>query len=43
MGVGANIVEGASHPFLQLTDSLDYAVVLAGEIYMMMDQDEYLF
>ena len=42
MGAGANIVEGASHPFMHRTDSLDYAVVLTGEIYMMMDEDEYL-
>ena len=42
MGAGANIVEGARHPFMHRTDSLDYAVVLTGEIYMMMDEDEYL-
>ena len=24
------------------TDSIDYAVILTGEIYMMMDEDEYL-
>ena len=42
MGASANIVEGARHPFMHRTDSLDYAVVLTGEIYMMMDEDEYL-
>ena len=42
MGAGANVVEGARHPFMHRTDSLDYAVVLTGEIYMMMDEDEYL-
>ena len=42
MGAGANIVEGARHPFMHRTDSLDYVVVLTGEIYMMMDEDEYL-
>ena len=42
MGAGANIVEGARHPFMHRTDSLDYAVVLTGEIYMIMDEDEYL-
>jgi len=42
MGAGANIVEGARHPFMHRTDSLDYAVVLSGEIYMMMDQEEFL-
>jgi len=42
MGAGANIVEGARHPFMHRTDSLDYTVVLSGEIYMMMDEDEFL-
>lgn len=42
MGAGANIVENARHPFMHRTDSLDYTVILSGEIYMMMDEDEYL-
>lgn len=42
MGAGANIVEGARHPFMHRTDSLDYSVVLSGEIYMLMDEEEYL-
>lgn len=42
MGAGANIVQGARHPFMHRTDSLDYTVVLSGEIYMMMDEEEYL-
>jgi mannose-6-phosphate isomerase-like protein (cupin superfamily) len=42
MGAGANVVEGARHPFMHRTDSVDYAVVLTGEIYMMMDEDECL-
>jgi quercetin dioxygenase-like cupin family protein len=42
MGAGANIVEGARHPFMHRTDSLDYAVVLTGEIYMMTNEYEYL-
>ena len=42
MGAGANIVEGARHPFMHRTDSLDYSVVLTGEIYMMMDEEEVL-
>ena len=42
MGAGASIVEGARHPFMHRTNSLDYAVILTGEIYMMMDEDEYL-
>ena len=42
MGAGANVVEGARHPFMHRTDSLDYAIVLTGEIYMMMDEEDYL-
>ncbi len=42
MGAGDNVVENARHPFMHRTDSLDYAVVLTGEIYMMMDEDECL-
>jgi len=42
MGAGANIVEDARHPFMHRTDSLDYSIVLSGEIYMMMDDEEYL-
>ena len=40
MGAGANIVEGARHPFMHRTDSLDYAIVLTGEIWMMMDEEK---
>lgn len=40
MGASANIVEGARHPFMHRTDSLDYAIVLSGEIWMMMDDTE---
>lgn len=40
MGAGANIVEGARHPFMHRTDSVDYAVILQGEIYMLMDDTE---
>ena len=40
MGASANIVEGARHPFIHRTDSLDYAIVLSGEIWMMMDDKE---
>lgn len=42
MGAGANVVQGARHPFMHRTDTLDYAVILTGEIYMMMDEDEVL-
>ncbi|WP_299616645.1 cupin domain-containing protein [Pelagibius sp.] len=40
MGAAANIVEGARHPFMHRTDSLDYAIVLKGEIYMLLDETE---
>jgi len=40
MGAGANIVENARHPFMHRTDSLDYAIVLSGEIWMMLDEEE---
>ena len=40
MGASASVVEGARHPFMHRTDSLDYAIVLTGEIWMMMDDEE---
>ncbi len=40
MGASANIVEGARHPFMHRTDSVDYAVILKGEIHMLMDDTE---
>ena len=40
MGAAANIVEGARHPFMHRTNSVDYAVILSGEIYMLLDEDE---
>jgi mannose-6-phosphate isomerase-like protein (cupin superfamily) len=42
MGAGANVVAGARHPFMHRTDSLDYSIILSGEIYMMMDEEEFL-
>lgn len=39
MGASANVVEGGRHPFMHRTDSLDYAIVLTGEIWMMMDEE----
>jgi len=35
-------VKGARHPFMHRTDSVDYAVVLSGEIYMLMDEEDCL-
>ena len=40
MGASTNIVEGARHPFRHRTDSVDYAVILKGEIDMLMDDSE---
>jgi len=40
MGASNNIVENARHPFMHRTDSLDYAIVLSGEIWMMLDEEE---
>lgn len=40
MGASANIVENGRHPFMHRTDSLDYAIVLSGEIWMMLDEEE---
>ena len=40
MGAAQYVVEGARHPFMHRTDSLDFAVVLQGEIFMLLDDDE---
>ncbi len=40
MGAAANIVDGARHPFMHRTDSVDYAIVLSGRIKMLMDDSE---
>lgn len=40
MGAGDNIVEDARHPFMHRTDSIDYAVILKGEIDMLMDDTD---
>jgi mannose-6-phosphate isomerase-like protein (cupin superfamily) len=42
MGASANIVEDARHPFMHRTDSVDYAVILSGEITMLLDDDDVL-
>lgn len=39
MGASDRIVEDARHPFFHRTDSLDYAIVLTGEIWMVMDTE----
>ena len=42
MGAADNIVENARHPFMHRTDSVDYAMILSGEIYLLLDDTEYL-
>ena len=42
MGAGANVVVGARHPFMHRTDSIDYSIILTGEIYMLMDDEDIL-
>lgn len=40
MGAGDNIVDDARHPFMHRTDSVDYSVILTGEITMLLDDSE---
>lgn len=40
MGAAHNVVEGARHPYMHRTDSLDFAVIVQGEIFMLLDDDE---
>lgn len=42
MAAGDNIVTDARHPFMHRTNTVDYAIVLSGEIYMLLDKDEVL-
>lgn len=42
MGAAHNVVENARHPYMHRTDSIDYGVVLCGEVYMMLDDEDYL-
>lgn len=39
MGAGDNVVQDARHPWMHRTDSLDYGIVISGEITMMMDDE----
>ena len=39
-GASDNIVDGALRPFMHRTDTLNYAIVLAGKNWMMMDNEE---
>jgi mannose-6-phosphate isomerase-like protein (cupin superfamily) len=42
MGAADNIIENARHPFMHRTDTVDFGVVIAGEIYMMLDEEDHL-
>lgn len=42
MGAADAVIEDARHPFMHRTETVDYAVVLTGEIYMMLDETEHL-
>jgi mannose-6-phosphate isomerase-like protein (cupin superfamily) len=42
MGAAEAIVAGARHPFMHRTETVDYAVILDGEIWLMLDDTEYL-
>lgn len=40
MGASDNVVEGARHPYMHKTDSVDYIIVLSGEITMLLDDED---
>lgn len=40
VGAAHKLVEGARHPFMHSTDTVDYAIVLEGEIVMLLDDDD---
>ena len=42
MDAADNIVADARHPFMHRTDSVDYAIILTGEIYLLLDNDDVL-
>ncbi len=42
MGASHNVIEGARHPFMHRTDTVDYAVVLSGEMTMLLDETKHL-
>ncbi len=41
MGAADAVVQGARHPLMHRTDSVDYAIVLEGRITMLLDDTEY--
>lgn len=42
MGASHSIIEDARHPFMHRTNTVDYAVILSGEIVMMLDDEDVL-
>lgn len=40
VGAAHRIVAGARHPFMHRTDTVDYAIVLEGEIDMLLDEED---
>jgi len=40
IGAGDAFVEGARHPFMHRTETIDYAVVISGSITMLLDDSE---
>ena len=40
VGAAHKIIDGARHPFMHSTDTVDYAIVLEGEITMLMDEED---
>lgn len=42
MGAAHHVIENARHPFMHRTETVDYGIVLTGEIYMMLDEQDIL-
>jgi mannose-6-phosphate isomerase-like protein (cupin superfamily) len=40
VGAAHKLVDGARHPFMHSTDTIDYAIVLEGEITMLLDDED---
>jgi mannose-6-phosphate isomerase-like protein (cupin superfamily) len=40
MGAAHRVVENARHPFMHRTDTVDYAIILEGEIDMLLDDED---
>lgn len=42
MGADSAVDINARHPFMHKTNTVDYAIVLKGEIYMLLDKEDHL-